>query len=81
MRLLEAQQLSDGLNDVLLRPALEEFLRSQVAAHTDMLLNQIKLRDRDTMKEARLAGQIDVYETFLSEIEHFSRRMMKEAAE
>lgn len=79
MRLSEAQQLSEGLSDVLLRPALEEFSRSQAQAHTDMLLNQIKLRDRDIMKEARLAGQIDVYETFLSEIEHFSRRMLKEA--
>lgn len=79
MRLSEAQQLSEGLSDVLLRPALGEFLRSQAQAHTDMLLNQIKLRDRDIMKEARLAGQIDVYETFLSEIEHFSRRMLKEA--
>jgi hypothetical protein len=31
------------------------------------------------MKEAALAGKVDVYETLWSELEHFASRMMKEA--
>jgi len=60
---------------------LQEFLRQQHAAHIDMLLRQIRQRERDTMKEAALAGKVDVFETLWMELEHFSKRALKEATQ
>jgi len=44
-----------------------------------MLLRQIRQKDRDTMKEAALAGKVDVYETLWAELQHFAARALKEA--
>lgn len=81
LSLSEAQQLYDVVNDAQFRIAMREFLSSEHSAHISMLLNQIRQKDRDVMKEACLAGKVDVFETIFSELEHFAVRMMKEAGQ
>jgi hypothetical protein len=65
----------------LVRPGLEAFFEEQCAAHVDLLLRALRQKDRDTMKEAAIAGKIDAYETALSELQHFATRQIKEASE
>lgn len=79
LRISEAQQLYEALRDPLLRPALQEFFHDQAKSYTGMLLNQIKVNPRDTMKEAELAGRVDAYDTAFLELEHYAARMLKEA--
>jgi hypothetical protein len=73
--------LLDVLNDPLFTVAFREFLHAQHTAHISMLLTQIRQKDRDVMKEAALAGKVDVYETLLPELQYFAERMMKEASQ
>lgn len=79
LRLSEAQVLNDAIHDPLCGLALREFVRSQYEAHVDLLLRALRQQERDTMKEAALAGKIDAYETMLEELKYFSQRMLKEA--
>ena len=78
MRLAEAQQLLEGLNDSLLRPALEEFFAKQKEDRLDSLVRAVRQNVRDTMKEANLAGQAEVYEHIMSDLERFAERSLRE---
>jgi hypothetical protein len=81
LRLAEAQQLHDGLEDALLRPALDAFFRDQRLIHLDMLLQAVRSPGRDTMKEARLAGKVEAYETALSELTRFAKDQLRKASQ
>ncbi len=81
MRLAEAQQLYDGLSDPLLRPALAEFFTEQRTTNVDALLHAVQQHQRDTMKEARLAGKVEAYETCLEDLQRFAERQVREAAQ
>lgn len=79
MRLAEAQQLYDGLNDPLLSAALIAFYEKQKADHLAMLLSAVRQSLRDTMKEARLAGKVEAYEDSLSDMQRFAEEQLKGA--
>lgn len=81
MHLSEAQILHEIVNDPTARLCLQEFFRSQAREHTHMLVEQVRKSQRDTLKEAGLAGKVDAYETGFSELEYFSQRMLKEATQ
>lgn len=74
MRLAEAQQLSDGLSDPLLRPALIEFFDAQRSEAVSALKDAVMCSTRDTMKESRIAGRADAYERAMSDLDEFARR-------
>jgi hypothetical protein len=81
VRLAEASQLTEGLSDPLLKPALEAFAREQRGSYMSDLLIQIRLPERDTMKEARLAGLIEAYETLMSDLTRFAERSLERATQ
>lgn len=81
LRLAEAQQLYDGLNDPLLSAALTAFYHQQKTEHTEMLLSAVRQSVRDTMKEARLAGKVEAYENSLRELQRFAEESLRGAKE
>jgi hypothetical protein len=81
LRLAEAQQLHDGLDDSLLRPALQAFFEEQRMAHLEMVVRAVCSPARDTMKEARLAGKVEAYETALMELTRFAKNQLKQASQ
>lgn len=81
LRLAEAQQLFDGLQDPLLSAGLIAFYEQQRAEHVEMLLSAVRQSVRDTMKEARLAGKVEVYENCLRELQRFAEDQMRGASQ
>jgi hypothetical protein len=43
------------------------------------LVNQVRQKDRDVMREASLAGQVYVYENLMHELERFSQESLTRA--
>ena len=80
LRLNEAQQLYDGLQDPLLSAALIAFFERAKQECVEMLLNAVRHTIRDTMKEARLAGKIEAYENAVHDLEQFAREQIKGAS-
>jgi hypothetical protein len=80
LRLTEAQQLHEALNDALLRPALIAFFEEQQAVAMSMLVRAVRQPSRDTMREARFAGQVEAYENALADLEHFAKEQLKTAS-
>jgi hypothetical protein len=81
LRIAEAQQLADALSDPLLRPGLIAFFHQEQAEGLRQLVQAIRLPERDTMKEAQLAGKVEVYETALSGLEHFAEDQLRQASQ
>lgn len=81
LRLAQAQQLNDALHDPLLEPALQEFFRSEHAAAMTMLVRAVRASERNTMKEAELAGKVEVFETIFSSLERFAEEQMRLASQ
>jgi hypothetical protein len=81
VRLAEAQQLYDALQDPLIRPALQEFFQEQRTENIDALLHAVQQHLRDTMKEARLAGKVEAYETAMSELQRFAEKQLRESSQ
>lgn len=81
LRLTEAQQLYDGLNDPLLRPALAAFFEEQEKQAVSDLLRSVRQKIRDTMREASCAGKAEAFETMMSELDKFADRQLKQAKE
>jgi hypothetical protein len=73
--------LYDGLNDPLLKPALEAFILDQRSFALDSLVAAVRLPERNFMKEARLAGMVEVYETVLGELRMFAEAQLKNASQ
>ena len=80
LRLAEAQILWDVLHDPSFRIALQTFLNQQQQDLTGDLVNAIRQNQRDTMKEAQLAGQLQAYESILIQLEKFAEQNVNEAA-
>lgn len=76
LRMAEAQQLYDGLNDALLRPALEAFFAEQLEQVKDELLAAVRLNARDTLKESRLAGMATAYEDAMRDLAKFAEKQL-----
>lgn len=70
----EATQLRDGLQDPLLRPALESFFAEQRERALDDLKTAVMQHTRDTYKESRIAGRADAFERIMGELDDFARR-------
>ena len=81
LRIAEAQQLFDALSDPLVRPALIAFFHQEHTEQLRQLVQAIRLPERDTMKEAQLAGKVEVYETALSGLEHFAEEQLRVASQ
>ena len=81
LRLSEAQQLLDAVNDPLMEIALKAFFYEECKSHVSQLLHEIQKAERDVNKESRLAGKIDAYETAMHELRYFAQRQMKEASQ
>ena len=79
LRLSEAQQLNEGLGDSLLRPALEAFALEFRLEFLNQLVQAVRQKERDTMKESYLAGKVEAYETLLSQLEHFAQEQLQKA--
>lgn len=80
LRLAEAQQLYDGLNDPLISAGLTEFFSEGERTLTGQLVRAVKQSVRDTMREARLAGKVEAYEEMLPELRKFAVEQLKGAA-
>lgn len=81
LRLAEAQQLYDGLNDPLLRPALEAFFSEQRELYLADLLASVLKPNRDFYRESYLAGKADAALTELLEMRHYAERQLREASQ
>ena len=81
LRLAESQQLYDGLTDPLLKPALEQFFEEQRQETLDALVTAVRQSVRDTMKEARLAGKVEVYENVFGELRRFAEKQLREVSQ
>ena len=67
------------MGDELLRPALEKFFSMRSSERKDALLVAVRQPVRDTMREARIAGQVEAYEHCLSELHEFAKQQLTEA--
>lgn len=76
LRLSEAQQLYEGVQDPLLRPALIAFFEERQKIEMVALLNAVRQPVRDTMKEARFAGMVEAYENALTDLEYFAKQQL-----
>jgi hypothetical protein len=81
LRLSEAQQLYDGLADPLLRAALVAFFEKQKQDLRESLLNAVRQHQRDTMREARIAGQEEAYSECLRDMQRFAEESLRNASE
>ena len=81
LRLAESQQLYDGLTDPLLKPALEQFFEEQRQETLEALVTAVRQSVRDTMKEARLAGKVEVYENAMGELRRFAEKQLREVSQ
>ena len=72
MRLAEAQALQNALSDPSVCSAIREFCSSRREYFIDLLLRKVRLSTRDTMQEARLAGQVEAYEDCFEELRKFA---------
>jgi hypothetical protein len=78
LHLSESQQLHDAVNDPSLRPSLEVFFNKKRDEILEQLVTAVRKPVRDTMKEARLAGQAESYEEALGEMTRFAEEQLKE---
>jgi hypothetical protein len=78
LRLSESQQLYDAVNDPTLRLSLEVFFNKKRDELLAQLVSAVRRPMRDTMKEARLAGQAESYEEALGEMQRFAEEQLKE---
>jgi hypothetical protein len=76
LRISEAQQLYDGLQDALLRPALQQFFRDQRVTYLNMLVHAVRQSNRDTLREAQLAGKVEAYETALDDLDRYAKEQL-----
>ena len=81
LRLSEAQQLHDGVHDILLRAALEAFFAERRAIEVENLLMAVKKHQRDNQMESRIAGKIEAYEGALRDMEHFAKEQLVRTAQ
>jgi hypothetical protein len=72
------QLLYDGTNDPLLVAALEEFFAEQARIRTNELLHAVRQHVRDTMKEARLAGMVEAYESALEDLRRYAEKKLRD---
>ena len=79
LRMAQAQQLYDALDDPLLNEALQDFFNVRRELHTEELLAAVRQHVRDTMKEARLAGKVEVYEEIVSELRRYAEEQLRSA--
>lgn len=81
LRLAEAQQLYDAVNDPLCRAGLAAFFKEQTGEHVKLLLSAIaRNKERNFYKESELKGKIDAYETSFPELERYAQRQLETAA-
>lgn len=81
LRIAEAQQLYDAVTDPLCKPALVECFNVMRARSLDSLLDAVRRDERDTLKEARLAGMVEAYETAMDDIALFAEKQLREATQ
>lgn len=81
LRMAQAQQLYDGLDDPLLNEALQDFFKRQRETYTDELLSAVRQHIRDNQKESRLAGKVEVYEEILSDLRRYAEEQIKSATQ
>jgi hypothetical protein len=79
LRLSEAQQLNEGLEDTLLRPALEAFAVEMRQHYLEELVQAVLKLERDTHRESYLAGRVDAYEVLLSDLRFFASEQLQQA--
>lgn len=75
----EAQTLYEAVNDPVIALGLKAFFREQKILLTNDLIDLVRQRERDTMKEAHYAGRIEQTETEFQELQHFALRALNEA--
>lgn len=81
LRLAEAQQLYDAVNDPLCHAGLTAFFKEQTGEHVKLLLQAIaRNKERNFYKESELKGKVDAYETAIAELEHFAARQIAQAS-
>lgn len=73
--------LHDAINDPFFAHALDEFFSDKKQEHADLLLRAVRQPVRDTMKEARIAGMVEVYEECGEQLRHFAQEQLKEASQ
>lgn len=70
----------DALTDPLFKPALKAFLKEQREEYLKELLQAVRMPERATLKEAFIAGKVEAYESFVSEVEKFAAKALNDAA-
>lgn len=73
--------LYEAVNDSLNGPAMAAFFDQEKAFLVEQLLTAVRLKDRDTMKEARFAGMIQAYEECLDNLKRFAKEQLQEASQ
>jgi len=81
LRLAEAQQLRDGLEDQLLWPALSAFFGKQRSELLARLVDAVRKSERDTMREASLAGMVTAYEDIAQDLKAFAKEQLEQASQ
>jgi hypothetical protein len=71
----------DVLNDPLFRPSLIAFCQQQQTEELRQLIQAIRQPERDTMREAQLAGKVEVYETIVSDLDRFAAEQLEKASQ
>ncbi len=79
MDLAARQLLYDGTNDPLLIAGLAEFFAEQQRVRTEELLHAVRQHMRDTMREARLAGMVEAYESALEDLRRYAEKQLRGA--
>ena len=80
LRLAEAQNLHDAMNDESFAASLAIFFHHQAADYREKVTRAVCQPIRDTMREARLAGKVEAYEEAMSDLRTFAREQLKQAA-
>lgn len=81
LRLGEAQQLFDALNDPTLKASLEAFVHEEYKAAQLNVLRAIRKRPRDHDNESALTGRAETYEVILTELHRFAEEQLKKASQ
>ena len=81
LRLSESQQLHDGLQDPLLNAGLQAFVAARREERTTALVQAVRQHVRDTLKESRIAGEVEVYDNLISDLRRFALEQLRSAGE
>ena len=78
LTLNEAQMLWDAVNDPTFLSASQAFFREQKELLLGDLVRMIRQSDRNTLKEAQIAGRVEANETCLQYLRDFAERQYRE---